>query len=93
VVVEFQVPPQMVVHHPPRLRVTDTQGNVIALTPMFVENWGPVARAYRDLPTGIYPAGSYVLTAEFDHRDGKGQVGRAVSTPQAVTGRGRPQLP
>ncbi len=62
----FTLPPGIQRHGNPRVRVTDAQGQLLELLPMYLTPGTTAAGAYRDLHTELYPPGIYQVRVEID---------------------------
>ena len=85
VTLTFAVPAGVHLTRNPRLRVTDAQGQLLELLPVFVTQGLPAGAGYRDLHTELYPPGVYQVRLEILYTGADAKAGSALSAPTSLT--------
>jgi len=85
ITLSFAVPAGIQLPRNPRLRVTDAQGQLVELLPVYVTQALPAGAAYRDLHTELYPPGVYQVRVEILYVGADGKAGSALSPPSTLT--------
>jgi hypothetical protein len=69
----------------PRVRVTDRQGNTVELLPVIMGPPSSQGSGERDLTSGSYAPGSYLVRAELEYAGQNGETGTSVSPWSTLT--------
>jgi hypothetical protein len=83
--VEFDLPAGHTLTGFPRLRVLTAKGRIQELRPVYITQKPPAGRGQRQLNTGRYSPGVYILRVECSFKDAAGKTGMAVSPFSTLT--------
>jgi hypothetical protein len=81
----FDLPQGLQLRQNPRIRVTDAQGQLEELLPVFIVRSGSRGECYRDLHTQAYRRGTYTVRGELETVDARGGRTTVVSPATTLT--------
>jgi hypothetical protein len=83
--ITYTLPPGVQLQRNPRLRITDTKGQLFELLPTHITPGAAVSTGYRDLHTELYPPGIYQVWLEVLYAAPGGKTITAASPATTLT--------